>query len=226
MVIISLIITGMTTVSVIAGISVTHRNLIKTLEPGRNAPALITKEFIPEGVHNIRADNRGWETEALPVSGYEGGAATGVDPYPDFGHQVFRSFVISGAIFLGLGIIAAFFAVGLIARPLEKIEDLRRVVKSAAETKNHFMLLGILEEEIRKFRNTVPGPSLLTRVQNVSGNYSMIELDHAMKELEQYYKPDADLALWLRSQIDKSEFEEIKERLIPQEQELILFVEV
>jgi hypothetical protein len=47
-----------------------------------------------------------------------------------------------------------------------------------------------------------------------------------LEELEQYtYKSDADLAAWLREQINKSEFEEITERLMRNEQEEALFVE-
>jgi hypothetical protein len=44
--------------------------------------------------------------------------------------------------------------------------------------------------------------------------------------LEQYaYESDADLIPWLREQIEKSEFEEITERLMLQEKELTLLVE-
>jgi hypothetical protein len=47
-----------------------------------------------------------------------------------------------------------------------------------------------------------------------------------MEELEQcVYEMEADLVPWLREQIDKSEFEEIMERLMPQMQEEILFIE-
>jgi hypothetical protein len=50
----------------------------------------------------------------------------------------------------------------------------------------------------------------------------MSELDRVMEELEQYvYESDADLVPWLREQIDKSEFEEIRERLMPREEETI-----
>jgi hypothetical protein len=45
-----------------------------------------------------------------------------------------------------------------------------------------------------------------------------------MEELEQCsYELEADLVPWLREQIDKAEFEEITERLMPRE--LALYVE-
>jgi signal transduction histidine kinase/DNA-binding response OmpR family regulator/HPt (histidine-containing phosphotransfer) domain-containing protein len=59
-----------------------------------------------------------------------------------------------------------------------------------------------------------PDPALLTKILEASANYDMEQLDSAMDELEQYrYETQADLIKWLRKQIDKSELENIKERL-------------
>jgi signal transduction histidine kinase/DNA-binding response OmpR family regulator len=84
-------------------------------------------------------------------------------------------------------------------------------------------LLDMLEEKIQKPRRAAPDPDLLARIGNAAENYDMGELDSAMEELEQYaYESDAELVPWLREQIDKSEFEEIAERLVSRIQENIL----
>jgi signal transduction histidine kinase/CheY-like chemotaxis protein len=86
-------------------------------------------------------------------------------------------------------------------------------------------LLDMLEEKMQKPRKAAPDPVLLDRIRDAAENYDMNSLDSIMEELEQcIYEADADLIPWLREQIDKSEFEEIMERLIP-EQEMILFRE-
>jgi signal transduction histidine kinase/DNA-binding response OmpR family regulator len=87
------------------------------------------------------------------------------------------------------------------------------------------LLIG-LEQCLQKPRRAAPDPTLLTKIRNAAENYDINELDHALDELEQYtYKSDADLAAWLREQITKSEFEEITERLMLNEQEVALFIE-
>jgi hypothetical protein len=54
-------------------------------------------------------------------------------------------------------------------------------------------------------------------------SYDISEIDSAMEELEQCtYESESDLVPWLRDQIDKSEFEEIMGRLMPQELELFV----
>jgi HPt (histidine-containing phosphotransfer) domain-containing protein len=87
-------------------------------------------------------------------------------------------------------------------------------------------LLDMLEEHIQKPHRATPDPALLARIRDAAENYDMGGLDSAMEELEQcVYETDAELIPWLREQIDKSEFEEITERLVPQVQEENLFVE-
>ncbi|MDR0390128.1 MAG: response regulator [Spirochaetaceae bacterium] len=87
-------------------------------------------------------------------------------------------------------------------------------------------LLEALEEKIQKPRKAAPDPDLLARVRTAAENFDMSEMDRAMEELEQYvYELDADLVLWLREQIDQSEFDKIMERLMPQIMEEILLVE-
>jgi signal transduction histidine kinase/DNA-binding response OmpR family regulator len=84
--------------------------------------------------------------------------------------------------------------------------------------------LDTLEEKLRKPRKAAPDPALLARIWNAVESYDISGLDSAMEELEQYaYESESDLVPWLREQIDKSEFEEIMGRLMPQE--IDLFVE-
>jgi signal transduction histidine kinase/CheY-like chemotaxis protein/HPt (histidine-containing phosphotransfer) domain-containing protein len=85
-------------------------------------------------------------------------------------------------------------------------------------------LLNILEDSLRKPRKLAPNPALLERIWDAAENYNIGELENAMDELEQCsYKLEAELIPWLREQIDKAEFGEITERLMPQE--LALYVE-
>jgi HPt (histidine-containing phosphotransfer) domain-containing protein len=59
-----------------------------------------------------------------------------------------------------------------------------------------------------------PDPSLLAEVLKACSDYDMERLDKVMAELEQYrYEIQMDLIEWLRAQIDKSELEDIRERL-------------
>ncbi|MDR2048317.1 MAG: response regulator [Treponema sp.] len=87
-------------------------------------------------------------------------------------------------------------------------------------------LLDALEEKIAKPHKAAPDPVLLGKIRDAAENYDISELDDAMEELEQcVYELNSDLVPWLREQIDKSEFEEILERLVPEIQEEVLFVE-
>jgi HPt (histidine-containing phosphotransfer) domain-containing protein len=87
-------------------------------------------------------------------------------------------------------------------------------------------LLDVAEEDVAKPRKDAPDPVLLSRIYDAAENYDMSELDDVMEELEQcVYELDTTLVPWLRDQIDKSDFEEILERLIPDMREEVLFVE-
>ncbi|MDR1949429.1 MAG: response regulator [Spirochaetaceae bacterium] len=84
-------------------------------------------------------------------------------------------------------------------------------------------LLNVLEEKQQKPCRVVPDPHLLAQIRYASENYDINEIDRIIEELEQCtYEVDADLVLWLREEIDKSEFGEIAERLTLRAQEEIL----
>jgi CheY-like chemotaxis protein/HPt (histidine-containing phosphotransfer) domain-containing protein len=87
-------------------------------------------------------------------------------------------------------------------------------------------LLDVVEEDMAKPRKDAPDPVLLSRIYDAAENYDVNELDEVMEELEQcVYELDTTLVPWLREQIDKSDFEEILERIIPDMREEVLFVE-
>jgi CheY-like chemotaxis protein len=87
-------------------------------------------------------------------------------------------------------------------------------------------VLDILEEKRDKPQRAAPDPALLKRIRNAAEDYDMGELENVMETLEQCsYQQDTDLVLWLREQIDKSELETIVERLMPAEEEVVLFAE-
>jgi CheY-like chemotaxis protein/anti-sigma regulatory factor (Ser/Thr protein kinase) len=83
-----------------------------------------------------------------------------------------------------------------------------------------------LEARLQKPRRDIPDPGLLAKIRDAAENYDISGIDDAMEELEQYsYESEPELVPWLREQIDKSEFAEILDRLLPTEQELVLYVE-
>jgi signal transduction histidine kinase/DNA-binding response OmpR family regulator/HPt (histidine-containing phosphotransfer) domain-containing protein len=87
-------------------------------------------------------------------------------------------------------------------------------------------LLDVVEKEIARPRKDTPDPALIARIYDAAENYDVSELDDVIEELEQcVYEMDTTLVPWLREQIDKSDFEEIIERLMPEQQEVVLFCE-
>jgi signal transduction histidine kinase/CheY-like chemotaxis protein/HPt (histidine-containing phosphotransfer) domain-containing protein len=83
-----------------------------------------------------------------------------------------------------------------------------------------------LEEKLQKPRKDVPDPVLLAKIRDAAENYDIGGIDDAMEELERYnYESEGELVPWLREQIDKSGFVEIMERLLPVEEEMILYFE-
>ncbi|MDR2028352.1 MAG: response regulator [Treponema sp.] len=69
--------------------------------------------------------------------------------------RVVWTFLISGVIFLGLGLLIALLAARLIAHPFEKMEELTQVAKSASEAKSHF--LANMSHEMRTPLNAIIG---------------------------------------------------------------------
>jgi hypothetical protein len=83
-----------------------------------------------------------------------------------------------------------------------------------------------MESKRQKSLKDAPDPALLARIREAVEAYDISELEDTMEELEQCsYEPDTDLISWLREQIDKSEFDGITVRLMPREEDVVLFVE-
>jgi CheY-like chemotaxis protein/HPt (histidine-containing phosphotransfer) domain-containing protein len=126
----------------------------------------------------------------------------------------------------------------IIGKRAEKLEHAARAGKlSWVEAENgefiarveQFILevtkfLEVLREKEQKPHKAIPDPALLEKIWDAAGDYNMRELDQAIEALEQCaYDSESDLVPWLREQVNKSEFEQILERLMPQE--FVLFVE-
>ncbi|MDR2374813.1 MAG: response regulator [Treponema sp.] len=79
-------------------------------------------------------------------------------------------------------------------------------------------LLDTLELMQHKPRKTAPDKALLARILEAVENFDMSTLDRSMEELEQCsYETEMELVSWLRDQIDRSEFEAVKVRLMSQD---------
>ncbi|MDR0504133.1 MAG: response regulator [Treponema sp.] len=75
-------------------------------------------------------------------------------------------------------------------------------------------LFKILDSASQKPVKDKPDKDVLLKLLNACSEYDMDEADSAMAELENYqYESDNDLIGWLRSNIDRTEFEQIVERL-------------
>jgi CheY-like chemotaxis protein len=75
-------------------------------------------------------------------------------------------------------------------------------------------LLEALEQNVQKPCRAAPDSAILTQIAEAAETYDMGELDAMMEKLEQYtYEEEEELVIWLREQINMSEFNAITERL-------------
>ncbi|MDR2133763.1 MAG: response regulator, partial [Treponema sp.] len=76
-------------------------------------------------------------------------------------------------------------------------------------------LSGMLRDlETKKPRKAEPEPETLALLREACGNYDISVIDKTMEELEAFeYESRADLIIWLREQINASEFQLVDERL-------------
>jgi signal transduction histidine kinase/CheY-like chemotaxis protein len=86
------------------------------------------------------------------------------------------------------------------------------IAETGALVRNLSAVLGSLEGE--KPQKSGPDRGLLARIREAAASYDMVEMDRLIEELGQYsYVSEADLAEWLRERADRSELDEIAERL-------------
>jgi CheY-like chemotaxis protein len=75
-------------------------------------------------------------------------------------------------------------------------------------------LLAQLDERNQKPRKPAPDAEILEKIRSAAADFDMREADRLMKALEEYsYESQDDLVLWLRDQINQSNFDEIEKRL-------------
>jgi signal transduction histidine kinase/CheY-like chemotaxis protein len=148
-----------------------------------------------------------------PIKGADGwslGVACPVSGSP-LSHVV-RSFLISGTVFLGLGIAAAFFAAGFIAHPFEKMEEFALVAESASEAKSHF--LANMSHEMRTPLNAIIGFAELElgKDQDKEGAAYSAE---TRERLEKIYSSGVTLLGLINDILDISKIESGKFELVP-----------
>jgi CheY-like chemotaxis protein len=86
------------------------------------------------------------------------------------------------------------------------------IAETESLIQNLAAMLGSLEKQ--KPQKTEPDRAVLARIREASSSYDMGGMDSLVEELEQYsYALGWELVEWLRERIDRSEFDEIAERL-------------
>jgi signal transduction histidine kinase/CheY-like chemotaxis protein len=123
--------------------------------------------------------------------------------------QVQRSFLITGAVFLGLGFIAALIAANFIARPFKRMEELALVAESASEAKSHF--LASMSHEMRTPLNAIIGFSELELGKERDGGIE----SETWENLEKIYSSGVTLLGLINDILDISKIESGKFELVP-----------
>ncbi|MDR1315877.1 MAG: response regulator, partial [Spirochaetales bacterium] len=123
--------------------------------------------------------------------------------------HIVRYFLICGALFLVLGILAAFFAASLIARPFEKMEEFAFMAKSASEAKSDF--LANMSHEMRTPLNAIIGFSEL----ELGKEQEDAARSETSENLEKIYSSGVTLLGLINDILDISKIESGKFELIP-----------
>jgi signal transduction histidine kinase/DNA-binding response OmpR family regulator len=163
-------------------------------------------EYSYEGVKRICAFR--------PIQGAEGwslGVACPIieSPLP----HVTRSFLISGMVFLGLGLLAAVLAANFIAHPFEKMKELALVAESASNAKSHF--LANMSHEMRTPLNAVIGFAELELGREQEGETGSAYSAETRKSLEKIYSSGVTLLGLINDILDISKIESGKFELVP-----------
>jgi signal transduction histidine kinase len=151
-----------------------------------------------------------------PVPGSEGwslGFSAPVDESPI--SQIRQVLFISSAMFLGLGLIVAFFAANSVSIPYKKIEEqnlrleeLKEVAENASDTKSEF--LAKMSHEMRTPLNAIIG---LSELELGSGNLN----GEVAENMEKIYGAGVTLLGIINDILDISKIESGKFELIPVE---------
>jgi signal transduction histidine kinase/CheY-like chemotaxis protein len=127
--------------------------------------------------------------------------------------QVKNSFLVSGAVFLGLGILAALFAARFIARPFEKIEELALAAESASEAKSHF--LANMSHEMRTPLNAIIGFAEMELGKEKDETVEQSCSAETRESLEKIYSSGVTLLGLINDILDISKIESGKFELVP-----------
>ncbi|MDR0641880.1 MAG: response regulator [Treponema sp.] len=145
-----------------------------------------------------------------PIAGTDGWSLGVVAPINESPvSQTKNIFLLSGAVFLGLGILIAFLAAGSIAHPFEKVKELALVAESASEAKSHF--LANMSHEMRTPLNAIIGFSELELGKERNGEIK----PETWESLEKIYSSGVTLLGLINDILDISKIESGKFELVP-----------
>ncbi|MDR1428725.1 MAG: response regulator, partial [Spirochaetaceae bacterium] len=170
-----------------------------------------TAEYDYDGVSRICAFR--------PITGTDGWSLGVVSPIaesPIF--QVTQAFMISGAVFLGLGIIAALIAASFIAHPFTKMKEFALVAESASEAKSNF--LANMSHEMRTPLNAIIGFAELELGKEQEGEAGSVYPADTRENLEKIYGSGVILLGLINDILDISKIESGKFELVPVEYDI------
>ncbi|MDR2078475.1 MAG: response regulator, partial [Treponema sp.] len=149
-----------------------------------------------------------------PIGGTDGWSLGVVCPIAESPvSQIMGSFLVSGAVFLGLGLIAALFAASFIAHPFEKMKELALVAESASEAKSHF--LANMSHEMRTPLNAIIGFAELELGREKPGEDEGGYPPETRGNLEKIYSSGVTLLGLINDILDISKIESGKFELVP-----------
>ncbi|MDR1251691.1 MAG: response regulator, partial [Treponema sp.] len=149
-----------------------------------------------------------------PIKGTDGWSLGVVSPITESPLvQVTSAFLISGAVFLGLGIIAALIAASFIAHPFEKMKEFALVAESASEAKSNF--LANMSHEMRTPLNAVIGFAELELGKEQEGEEGTVYPAETRENLEKIYGSGVTLLGLINDILDISKIESGKFELVP-----------
>ncbi|MDR2258616.1 MAG: response regulator, partial [Treponema sp.] len=149
-----------------------------------------------------------------PISGTDGWSLGVVSPISESPiSQVTNFFLVSGAVFLGLGLLAALFAARFIARPFEKVKELALVAENASEAKSHF--LANMSHEMRTPLNAIIGFAELELGKEKEEDAKPAYPAETRESLEKIYSSGVTLLGLINDILDISKIESGKFELVP-----------
>jgi signal transduction histidine kinase/DNA-binding response OmpR family regulator/HPt (histidine-containing phosphotransfer) domain-containing protein len=127
--------------------------------------------------------------------------------------RVVHTFLLSGTVFLGLGVLAAFLTAGFIAHPFEKMKELALAAESASEAKSHF--LANMSHEMRTPLNAIIGFAELELGKEQEGDAKHLYPAETRESLEKIYSSGVTLLGLINDILDISKIESGKFELLP-----------